>query len=102
FRVGQDIVAEHAGAARDMADGEFEVLLDELAQRIGPEPRIVVDFGDARFVEAGAGEVLGDDLAAETPAPLIDRDLAGGARLVGELPGRKHPARPTADDGDPK
>ena len=89
-----DLAAEHAGAAFDVFHFEPELADDQVVQRIGPEPRIVVDLGYARLVGADAGKLAGYDLPAEAIASLIDGNLACVADLGGQMPGRENPPGP--------
>src|ERR1700680_1312995 len=94
--------AQDAAAAADRRDLEPEVLDDEIAQRIGTERRVIVDFGDAGLVNPAAAERLGDDLAADAVARLIDRDLTGGAGLRRKVPRGEETARSATNDRDAK
>src|ERR1019366_3626352 len=94
------MAVENAGAAGDVLDLEPELVLDEIPQRIMSEPGIVVDLGRAHFVQADARKFSRRDLAAESIRRLVDRDLAGGAGLGGEMPRREQSARPPAHNGN--
>src|SRR3954449_2100753 len=74
-------------------------MLDQLAQRIGPGHRVIVDFGDAGFIHCGRRiEFARDDLAADAVRRLIDGDTAEIAELLLEIPGAHQAARPPAND----
>jgi len=83
-------------------DLEPELALDQLAQGIVSEPGIVVDFRRAFFIGTHTRKLAGRDLAAEAVGGLVDRHLAGGADLGGEMPRGEQSARSAADDGDAK
>ena len=74
-------------------------MLDQLAQRIGAGHRVVVDFGDTRFVHRVGGiEFARDDLAAEAIGRLVNGDAALVAELLPQIPGAHQPAGAAADN----
>jgi hypothetical protein len=74
-------------------------MLDQLAQRIRPRHRVVVDLGNAGLVHRRRGiEFAGDDLAAEPVGCLVDGDAAEVAELTLQIPGAHQPAGAAAYD----
>ena len=83
-----------------MSDLDPEVLFDQLAQRIGAERGVIVDFRDSGLVAADAGEAVGDNLSAKPMARLEDRYVACSAGLGRKVPCREQAAGTTADNGN--
>ena len=69
-------------------------MLDQLAQRIGPGHRVVVDLSDTRFIHRRRRiEFSRHDLAAEPVGGFENRDLAEIAKLPSQVPGAHQAAR---------
>ena len=80
-------------------DGLQAEMLDQLAQRVGPGHRVVVDLGDTGLVHRRRGiELARQDLAAEPVGRLEDGDAAKLAQLLLQIPGAHQPARAAAND----
>jgi hypothetical protein len=95
-----DAAIEDAAAALDRGDLEAEILLDQIAQRIGTVPRLILVSRPARSFAPHAREAAGDDLAAQPVARLEDMDVAGGAGLRRQIPRGEQAAGTAADDRD--
>ena len=74
-------------------------MLDQLAQRIRPRHRVIVDFGNAGLVHRGRRiELARDDLAADAIGRFEDGDAALVAEFLLQIPGAHQTARPSAYD----
>ena len=92
FAVEMDLFGIHR-------DGLQPEMLDQFAQGIGSCHRVVIDFGNARFIHRGRGiELARQHLAAEPVGGLENGDAAKLAQLLLQIPGAHQASRPAADD----
>jgi hypothetical protein len=74
-------------------------MLDQLAQRIRPGHRVIVDLRDASFVHGWRCiELARENLAADAVGRLIDGDTAEIAELLLEIPGAHQAAWTTTNN----
>ena len=74
-------------------------VLDQFAQRVRTDHRVIIDLGHAGFIGRRRRiELARDDLAAETVRSLIEGDTAEVAELSLEIPGTHQAARAATDN----
>src|SRR5581483_7704689 len=74
-------------------------MLDQLAQRIGADHRVIIDFGNAGFIHRGGRiEFAREDLAAEPVARLENGDATKLAEFALQVPSAHEPAWAAAYD----
>ncbi len=72
---------------------------DQFAQRVRPDHRVIIDFGDALLIHRAAlAECLGDDLATQPVGRLEDRDLGQIADFFLDVEGVHQPAGAAANN----